>query len=136
MIVCVGVPLPVVKFVADTVAVQEGIPPLESDTVTVPIEALIVPPRAPLPRSTEPGTVIVSGSARRGTSALPESVLSPRASASAAASARARRSAAGSTAGAAIDAASAAVTIAPTCRMYGLPRRRTVVPPPRGRSRL
>src|SRR4051812_34188541 len=61
--ICAGDPLRV-KSLVDTVAVQGGIPPRESTTVTVPREALIEPPREPAPKLTEVGTVIVSVSAR------------------------------------------------------------------------
>jgi hypothetical protein len=54
-------PPPVVKFVADTVAVHPATPGRQSVTVTVPIEALIVPPGTALPRLAVSGTVIVVG---------------------------------------------------------------------------
>src|SRR5437879_5612725 len=54
------VPPPVVRFVADTVAVQPATPGRPSATVTVPMEALTVPLGSPLPRLAVPGTVIVN----------------------------------------------------------------------------
>ncbi|MEV0233841.1 hypothetical protein [Nonomuraea sp. NPDC050786] len=63
------VPVPLVKLVAETVAVQGGLPTRVSSTVTVPKEALIVSPVWPLPRFAEVGTVIVNGSARQNTTA-------------------------------------------------------------------
>ncbi|GAA0357588.1 hypothetical protein GCM10010151_54020 [Actinoallomurus spadix] len=54
------VPPPVVNLVAVTVAVQPATPGRLSVTVTVPIDALSVLPRAALPRFAESSTVIVS----------------------------------------------------------------------------
>jgi hypothetical protein len=64
MLLLLIVLVPLVKLVADTVAVQTGFPGRVSSTVNVPKEAMIVPPDGPLPRFAEFGTVNVSGSAR------------------------------------------------------------------------
>ena len=65
--VSAGVPVPVVKPVAETVAVQPAPKPRLSVTWTVPRPPLMVPPGAAAPRLALAGAVIDSGPARTAT---------------------------------------------------------------------
>ena len=65
--VSAGVPVPVAKLVAETVAVQPAPKPRSSVTWTVPRPALRVPPGAAEPRLAVAGAVMVSGPATTAT---------------------------------------------------------------------
>ena len=75
--VSAGVPVPVAKPVAETVAVQPVPNPRSSVTWTVPRLALRVPPGAAEPRAAVAGTVMDSGPATTATVTLQPALVDP-----------------------------------------------------------
>jgi hypothetical protein len=75
--VSAGVPAPVAKPVAETVAVQPAPKPRLSVTWTVPRLAVMVPPGAAEPRLAVAGTVMDSGPATTATVTLQPGLVDP-----------------------------------------------------------
>ena len=75
--VSAGVPVPVAKPVAETVAVQPAPKPRSSVTWTVPSPALRVPPGAAEPRLAVAGAVMESGPATTATVTVQPGLLDP-----------------------------------------------------------